>query len=173
MNTFKNTASHALIRKVRICMIIVIGGLFISGVTAFPLQTELEWLSGYFDSNTTLGEWFHRVTGAIVSTNAQYPYLSYGTDWLAFAHIILAFAFIGPYLDPWKNKWMVFVGLVSCVAIFPMVAIAGQVRGIPWFWQLVDCSFGIVAFFPLIYAYRCISKLERAEKQTAAQSGLI
>ncbi|SCF41963.1 hypothetical protein [Micromonospora mirobrigensis] len=31
----------------------------------------------------------------------------YGTDWLAFAHLVLAVAFWGPLRDPVRNVWVV------------------------------------------------------------------
>jgi hypothetical protein len=34
-------------------------------------------------------------------------------------------------------------GLIASAGIFALAFIAGPVRGIPWFWTLVDCSFGI------------------------------
>jgi hypothetical protein len=32
-----------------------------------------------------------------------HPWLAYGTDWLAFAHIVIAVFFIGPFVDPVQN----------------------------------------------------------------------
>jgi len=61
---------------------IMIFGLALSGITAFPLETELSWLAGYHP-------WFNTVYTAIADVNARYPFLSYGTDWLAFAHLML------------------------------------------------------------------------------------
>jgi len=36
-----------------------------------------------------------------------YPFIAYGTDWLAFAHFVIAIAFIGPWRDPVRNVWVV------------------------------------------------------------------
>jgi hypothetical protein len=41
-----------------------------------------------------------RVYDALAMTNRQYPFLAYGADWLAFAHLVIAIAFVGPYHDP-------------------------------------------------------------------------
>jgi len=93
--------------------------------------------------------------------NITYPYLSYGTDWLAFAHVMLAVLFIGTLKNPLKNTWVIEFGLIAAISIFPLAFIAGEVRGIPVFWRLIDCSFGVVALLVLLPAYRMIRKLER------------
>jgi hypothetical protein len=33
-----------------------------------------------------------------------YPFLAYGTDWLAFVHLVIAVAFVGPFFDPVPDK---------------------------------------------------------------------
>src|SRR6185437_17159734 len=117
-------------------------GLFISGVTAFPLQTELHWLLSMLESPPVrqtaetiyLLPWIARVYHALSETNAQYPFLAYGTDWLAFAHLVLAVLFIGPYRDPVRNKWIITFGLIACGGVIPLALIAGHVRGIPLTW---------------------------------------
>ena len=47
--------------------------------------------------------WVERVSEALNSTSTLYPFLAYGTDWLAFAHLAIAVVFIGPYVDPVRN----------------------------------------------------------------------
>lgn len=77
---------------IRVCLGVVIAGLVISGLTAFPLREELtlgsevlhavdaaSWVPG-------LAAWVDSVADALVVTGEQYPFLAYGTDWLAFAH---------------------------------------------------------------------------------------
>ena len=39
--------------------------------------------------------WVERVHAALVVTGERYPFLAYGTDWLAFAHLVLALVFVG------------------------------------------------------------------------------
>ena len=34
-----------------------------------------------------------------------YPLLAYGTDWLAFSHLVLAVVFLGAWRDPVRNRW--------------------------------------------------------------------
>lgn len=151
---------HPNLRKIRIMMGIIIFGLFISGVTAFPLETELVWLSGFFDPETSLGFWLHRVKDALVDVNQSYPFLAYGTDWLAFAHLVLAVLFIGPYMDPVKNKWVIQFGVISCIGVIPLALIAGPIRDIPFFWRLVDCSFGVFGIIPLLVALKWVKAME-------------
>lgn len=95
--------------------------------------------------------------------NAQYPFLAYGYDWLAFAHIVIAVAFIGPYRDPVKNKWIIEFGCIACILIWPTAFIAGHVRQIPLYWKLIDCSFGVIGLVPLLICYKKIKRLEVLE----------
>lgn len=156
------------LRQARICIAIVMLGLFVSGVTAFPLQTEL---GGFvhllqrpalvgFATQSHLLPWFTRVYNALADTNAHYPFLAYGTDWLAFAHIVLAVLFIGPYVDPVRNKWVLQFGLIACAGVLPLTFIAGPIRTVPLGWRLIDSSFGIFGCIPLLLALRDVRKQE-------------
>jgi hypothetical protein len=151
---------------------VFIAGLVLSGITAFPLQTELSWLDSLLREtwlqpiaeSSRLLPWIDRVNEGLTATNGRYPFLAYGTDWLAFAHLIIAVAFIGPYIDPVRNKWVITFGLIACAGVLPLAFIAGAIRGIPLPWRLIDCSFGVVGSVPLLICKRAIAALERAEK---------
>jgi hypothetical protein len=104
--------------------------------------------------------WISLVFHALSDTNARYPFLAYGTDWLAFAHLVLAVLFIGPYRDPVRNQWIITFGLIACAGVIPLALIAGQVRGIPLPWRLIDCSFGVFGAIPLLRCRSLISSLE-------------
>jgi len=143
--------------RARFWLVVFMAGLVLSGVTAFPLQTEVHWLSTLFPGRFV---WIERVNEGLSATNAHYPFLAYGTDWLAFAHLVLAVAFIGPYMDPVRNKWVIDFGLIACAAVIPLALIAGQVRGIPFGWRLIDCSFGVFGSVPLWQCRKCIKALE-------------
>ena len=148
--------------RVRLFIWIMISGLAISGITAFPIETELGMLVRSAPiNNSVLQTWLNNVYSAVRYVNITYPYLSYGTDWLAFAHVMLAVLFIGTLKNPLKNTWVIEFGLIAAISIFPLAFIAGEVRGIPVFWRLIDCSFGVVALLVLLPAYRMIRKLER------------
>jgi len=148
----------------------VMVGLFISGVTAIPLETELKLLVDLMGgegnaSSSGFGAWLMRVRDALVETNSKHPFLAYGTDWLAFAHIVIAIAFLGPLRDPVKNIWVIEFGMIACVLIVPFALIAGAFRGIPLGWRLIDCSFGIFGFIPLWYCHRIVRHVDSKEER--------
>ncbi|TSJ44593.1 hypothetical protein FO440_10590 [Mucilaginibacter corticis] len=146
-------------RRIRVYIGIVIAGLLLSGITAFPLEGELAILVRHQPATGFIGIWLSKVYYAVETTNSKYPFLSYGTDWLAFAHIMLAILFIGPLKNPVKNIWVIEFGLIAAVSIFPLAFIAGSIRGIPFFWTMIDCSFGIVTLLLLVPCYADIKRL--------------
>ena len=42
------------------------------------------------------------------------------------------------------------------------LASAGAIRGIPFAWRLIDCSFGVFGCVPLLVCWRSIKEIERA-----------
>jgi hypothetical protein len=132
--------------------------LLLSGITAIPINKELEFLLRC-NLPSSVQWWLRKVLTSYNIVDANYPFLLYGYDWLAFAHIILAILFIGPYRDPVRNIWVIQFGLIACLLILPLAFIAGHFRGIPIGWQLIDCSFGIVGCFPLLIVYKKLSNL--------------
>lgn len=156
------------LRRIRFWLAIFIIGLVLSGITAFPLQSELGWLLSILHSTTLqpmaesmhLLPWIDRVNEGLRVTNAEFPFLAYGTDWLAFAHLVIAIAFIGPYIDPVRNKWVITFGLIGCAGVIPLALVAGHFRGIPLPWRLIDCSFGILGSVPLLLCRQSIVALE-------------
>ena len=146
----------ALHRRIRFLLMFFIFTLIGAGLTAIPLRWELGLLNRWLGASSfssqifpSLADWISRVNDSVQNDYGQYPLLAYGTDWLAFAHIVIAVAFIGPLRDPVKNIWVVEFGLVACLLIIPWALIFGIVREIPWFWTLIDMSFGIFGFIPL------------------------
>ena len=160
--------TERLEQRVRLLLLVFIVGLLLSGLTAFPLETELRWLTGALGAGPDtrpqdLGgvlRWLVTVRDALVATNARYPFLAYGTDWLAFAHLVIAVAFIGPWRDPVRNRWVVTFGLIACGAVVPLALVAGAVRGIPLYWRMIDCSFGVAGAALLWPCARAIRELE-------------
>ena len=151
----------SLRKSIRNWTIFFIAALILSGITAFALESELAWLDGYLlKNNNSLSFWIHKVYGSLRDTNQKYPFLAYGYDWLAFAHLVIAVAFIGVLQNPVRNKWIVQFGRIACIMIFPLAFVAGMIRGIPFFWRLIDCSFGMFGLIPLTICYRNIEKLE-------------
>jgi hypothetical protein len=160
LSNFYFMTDQKLNLRIKICLWIVIIGVALSGITAFLIESELALISRHLSPSGILGEWLNKIYLAVKITNQHFPWLSYGTDWLAFAHLMIAIAFIGPLRDPRRNIWVVQFGMIACIAIFPLAFIAGSVRGIPFFWQLIDCSFGAIGFIPLYYCHRYIRLLE-------------
>jgi hypothetical protein len=145
--------------RIRVLLWLFIAGLAISGATAIPLETELKFLTQWTGSETGLSHWFLKVRDALVETNAKHPFIAYGTDWLAFAHFVIAVAFIGPLRDPVKNVWVVEFGMIACVLVVPFALAMGGIRGIPWGWRLIDCTFGILGIIPLWFCWQQIKRL--------------
>jgi len=143
--------------------------LVLSGITAFPLQGELEQIAAFrglervapADAGSGLDRWILTVRDGLRESYATRPWLAYGTDWLAFAHIVIAVFFIGPFIDPLRNVWVLRAGLIACALVIPLALICGAVRQIPIGWRLVDCSFGIIGAIPLCYCLRLTRGLER------------
>ena len=158
-----------LLRRIRIWLALFIVGLVLSGLTAFPLERELavvNHLAGIPSAapagcEPALHTWLRRVYEGVSDTNRRFPFMAYGTDWLAFAHLVLAVAFIGPLRDPVRNKWVLTFGVIACAGVVPLALIAGSVRGIPLYWRLIDCSFGVFGAVPLLVCLGYVHRLER------------
>jgi hypothetical protein len=138
--------------------------LVLSGLTTMPAESELSFAVKIFDGSSLVGSWLNDLYIAVKNTGKNYPYLFYGYDWLAFAHVVLAIVFIGPYKDPVKNKWVIEFGAIACLLIIPFALIAGYFRGIPIWWRLIDCSFGIFGIIPLSVCYNKINQIEKIAK---------
>jgi hypothetical protein len=145
--------------QIKCWLIIFIVLLVLSGITAFPLEWELSILqkmSGLFPE--ALKNWIDLVYKGVVETNKTYPFMAYGTDWLAFAHIVIAVFLFGAIKDPVRNIWLIKAGMINCALVLVLAFTAGSVRGIPFGWQLIDCSFGVFGFLILNFCYRKIKK---------------
>jgi hypothetical protein len=151
-----------LMREVRVLLCVFVSGLLLSGITAFPIHTELVYahsLITLLEIDNPLVHWLEVVYHAVDDVGQRYPFIAYGTDWLAYAHVILAILFLGIIKDPIRNIWVVEFGLIACIGIFPLAFIAGEIRGVPFFWQLIDCSFGLFGGAILWMCYVRIRKL--------------
>jgi hypothetical protein len=156
-------------RRIRFWLGVFIVGVALSGTTAFPLATETRWLDAAVHASlveplaraTGLLAWVVRVHQGVADTNARYPFMAYGTDWLAFGHLAIATAFLGAWRDPLRNRWLITFGLIACGGVIPLAMIAGAVRGIPLGWRMIDCSFGVFGSIPLLICRRSLAALER------------
>ena len=97
--------------RIRLLILFFIVALIAAGLTAFPLQWELNLLEQIVRASPiqipALIDWVALVNRGLQETYTQYPFIAYGTNWLAFAHIVIAIAFIGPLRDPVKNIWVI------------------------------------------------------------------
>jgi hypothetical protein len=155
-------------KEIRRWIILFMSVLFLSGVTAIPVEWELSMISRFFPLGSRTGDWLDRVHAGFTDINRQYPFLSYGHDWLAFAHFVLALLFIGPLRDPVRNKWVISFGIMACALIIPFALIAGHFREIPFWWRLIDCSFGILGIIPLSICLKKINRIEESETKNKA-----
>ena len=169
------TQESQLLLRIRAMTWVVIVGLVFSGVTAIPLETELNLLARMLgveqltpeQASSGLSHWILKVRQGLQETNARHPYMAYGTDWLAFGYIVIAIGFIGAVRDPVRNQWLFQFGLTACLLVIPWALIFGGLRGIPFYWRLIDCSFGVFGAIPLWLAQRWTKELEQARKAKA------
>jgi hypothetical protein len=153
---------------VRILLTFFMIALAISRLTAIPLIFEVNILQKLMGDGSfvegiwpAMAHWISFVHLGLNEINNKYPFMFYGTDWLAFAHITIAVAFIGALRDPVKNIWVVQFGMIACILLIPLALIFGPIRGIPFFWTVLDCAFGVFGIIPLIITYRLIKQIMR------------
>lgn len=164
----KALTEKKLLFRIQVLVLFFIGALLVAGFTAFPLETELKLVSSVLGINPEASpetysgfkKFIAFVTEGVTETNVEYPFLSYGTDWLAFAHIVIAIAFVAMLLQPIRYKWLIYWAMIACVLVIPTALICGAVRQIPLYWQLVDCSFGVFGLIPLYLLHRYVNQLE-------------
>lgn len=145
-------------------------GLVISGATAIPLLSELKLLTSWFGlegqtsatATSEFGRWLLIANEALLDTAAKHPMLFYGTDWLAFGHFVIAVVFVGALRDPVRNRWLFDFGLIACAMVIPFALIFGAVRDIPFWWRLIDCSFGVLGAIPLWWCRKWASEIEHS-----------
>jgi hypothetical protein len=140
--------------RYRLALGIFILGLVLSGITALPLQSETALLAHWFGGAGPLGDFVSQVHSALLETYARFPFFGYGTDWLGFGHFVIAMFFLLPFIDPTKYRAVIHLGLIACAGVIVLALIAGPIRSIPFFWTLIDCSFGIFGAIPLLYCLR-------------------
>jgi hypothetical protein len=160
-----------VLRRYRTAMVLFMIGLILSGLTAFPLQREIEgivFLRGLQGASPesdvpSFDRWMLTVRDGLRETYARYPWIGYGTDWLAMAHLAIAVFFIGPLVDPRRNIWVIQAGLIACVMVIAVALICGEIRQIPWGWRMIDCSFGMIGALPLLYCLRLVRMMPKQQ----------
>jgi hypothetical protein len=148
-------------RTIRRWTIFFMAALIFSGLTAVPLEWGTTWLA---DLTTHWSgpwhAWALQAATAVADIGSRYPFLFYGTDWLAFAHVVIGLAFIGVLRDPVRNKWVIEWALLACAMVVLFAFAWAPFRGIPFFWRCVDAAFGLIGAVPLWIVYRKINVLE-------------
>ena len=157
------------LRRAQVALGLFIFGLVISGVTAFPLLPEVEALCRLAGVDApdspvpaAIRGWLATVREGLRATGSHYPFLFYGTDWLAFGHLVIAGFFVPPMRDPVRHAANLQVGLWACAGVFVLAATCGPWRGIPWWWRCVDASFGLIGAVPLLYVRRLVGRRARS-----------
>jgi hypothetical protein len=159
-----------LLLRIRVILVFFTVALVAAGLTAVPLQWELDVLASLVgvapgappEQYTGLPHWIALVHQALHETYARYPFIAYGTDWLAFGHVVLGVFFLGAIRDPVRNAWVITAGMVACVLVVPWALVFTPIRGIPFYWALIDCAFGVFGIIPLYLARRWTRQLASA-----------
>jgi len=164
-------STKQLLRRIRLFTWLFIVGLVLSGATAIPLESELDWLVKVTGARQLAlapasthapvwATWLAKVQTALHDALGRHPFLAYGTDWLAFGHFVIAVTFSGALRDPVRNRWLFDFGLIACGAVIPYALVFGALRGIPFWWRLIDCSFGAL---PLWLCRKWAQELARSK----------
>ncbi len=138
--------AELLKRRIRLLPIAFTIGIAISGITAFPLRWEMNGLARFMgavpsdtmDTTTGLLQWVVRVRNGLNDAYGKYPFIAYRTDWQA------------------------------CIAVIRLAFICGQIREIPIYHRLTDCSFGVFGIIPLRLCRRDILELARLDAKGAS-----
>ena len=156
-----NTKTRQLKKQIQGILLFFMTALILSGATAIPVHREIKFLINNLPVASFGYDWLYQVFTALDTTQNDFPFLLYGYDWLAFAHFVIAIAFIGPFRNPVKNIWVIEFGMIACVLILPYAFAFCLLRGIPMWWALIDCSFGVFGFIPLWICRKKILELEK------------
>ncbi len=154
-----NTKTIKLRRQINAVTIFFMISLALSGITAIPAREGVSFLLQVVPPTWTFAyDYLRYIREALFSCDSI---LFYGFDWLAFAHILIAILFYGVIRDPVRNIWVVEFGMIACILIIPYAFVMGSFRGIPIWWRLIDCSFGVFGIIPLWFVYSRVGELQK------------
>jgi len=155
-------------KYIDICLKVFVGALALSGLCCFSLPFLSRRILTFLDALAIRGEFYSfaikMLQGAKYNA-AHYPFISYGTDWLGFAHLMFALLFVGAIMDPYKNEWVIRFGLIVCTLLVPTVLIAGAIREIPIVWRMINCAMGGVGFLLLFRVFKWMKANEELRRQ--------
>jgi hypothetical protein len=138
---------------------IFIVGLALGGATAIPIESQLDLAARWAGVPPPgVAGWLAKVREGVKVTQAQCPFMAYGTDWLAFGHFAIALLFMVTLSDPARNIALYRGGMVVCALVIPFALGFGALRGIPLGWRLIDCCFGVGGFVPLWLCHRWLQR---------------
>ena len=127
------------LRRVRRWTVFFVVGLALSGATALPIPTQLELGVRVLGEDLRAGglvpdamaAWLQTLRDGIRATEAEAPFMFYGTDWLAFGHFAIALAFVGALRDPLRNRWLFQYGMWICAAVPVWALVCGRSAASP------------------------------------------
>ena len=109
------------LKRAKLMLASVAFGMLVAGVTILPAAWELNVLVdvvwGPGEASGVMHGFVLRAIEAIEYVGAEYPFMFYAGDWLAFAMIVLAILFYGARRDPVCNVWIVQGGLIMFVLV--------------------------------------------------------
>jgi len=151
-------------KRAKVMLGIVAFGLLVAGITVWPAVSELRMAVRIVWGNAAPTGILHgfvlQAIEGLEAVQANYPFMLYAHDWLAFAHIVLAILFAGAIRDPIRNVWLVQCGLIMCALVPVLAGVCIPLRGIPSIWFLIDFAFAPAAALPLWIALRDIRRAE-------------
>jgi hypothetical protein len=155
-------------RRLKTWTWLFIVGLVFSGLTAIPIMTQFElgvrWFGDDFRSSSVLpgfvSDWLATAWAGVKSANREAPFIWYGTDWLAFGHVVIGVSMWGAVADPVRNRWLYKFAMIACVLVIPWALFFGSIRGIPLWWRGIDSMFGILGLIPAYLCWRWTGELE-------------
>jgi hypothetical protein len=155
------TKEKQLRGRIKAAIIITMIGLLFNGMSSVPLRSELDILLSHPNRLPQfLLDWWTYVRQGVYETSEKYEFMRYGFDWLAFAHLMIAIAFIGPLRDPVKNQWVVKWGMIVAACGIVMAFGWERMRGIPVWWSFIDAGISYAAFVVLWLCNRWIGRLK-------------
>lgn len=168
------SSASQLLTRIRLWTAFIMVGLVVSGLTAIPIRTQFDLGARWFGEDFTAGgrmpgfvaRWLSHAYHGVVSADTSAPFIWYGTDWLAFGHVVIAIVFVGAWRDPVRNRWLFQFALIAGALVVPWAAGFGSIRGIPVWWRVIDSLFGLGAMLPAWLCLRWTLRLEMASQST-------
>ncbi len=160
--------TKSLVFRVRVVLGLFIVLLVFFGLTAFPMISGIKLVNGWVGMGSwmegvyaPMAEWITYVHDGLLEIDRDLRFVFYGTDWMGFGHIVIAIFMAGALKDPVKNIWVIEAGMIACGLVIVLALVCGPMRGIPFFWRLVDCAFAL-GIVPLWICRRYVKRIEAA-----------